>query len=464
MSDLLGCSRDLVSWAKESGVRHGQRFLIGPDGFADLRVNAFLGSARMRNLSEATNRDYAYSLALWLNFLHAVGRPPWWQAGVDDAEEFQFWRLADPANDHRVGTSAFAKDLAAGRKFYRWIGNRYPGVCDPFDEMIFPVARREASVKWLDPAAVRRWRDLGLRGRDLSGRADRSWRGRNEERDAAFADGLYGTGLRLTEWGSVVLPELPRLTADRAFFTCALSDACAKGGYGHPYWIPRAAVSAVLGYIEGARARAVRSAQDAGRYDALRGLRLAEQTQRRGLVVIPDGSGGTVTRSWNLIGPAVRRTLFRSTPQGLEPLHLWLNEDGLPRDPHGWHGTFANANARVRQLGLTDFAVTAHMLRHSCALRWFAIGKLASASRLRHLSEEETRDFRAQFGDTWHLVQTILGHRSVETTKNVYLEPFRRLDVELLLVHADGFPVGPFMAEAFASHSMVRSDPLACSR
>jgi hypothetical protein len=58
LSDLLGCSRDLASWASESGVRHGQRFLIGPDGFPDLRVNAFLGSARMRNLSEATNRDY----------------------------------------------------------------------------------------------------------------------------------------------------------------------------------------------------------------------------------------------------------------------------------------------------------------------------------------------------------------------------------------------------------------------
>lgn len=59
------------------------------------------------------------------------------------------------------------------------------------------------------------------------------------------------------------------------------------------------------------------------------------------------------------------------------------------------------------------------MLRHSFALRWFAVGKLASALQLQHLSEEETRDFRAQFGDTWHLVQTMLGHRSVETTKNV---------------------------------------------
>ena len=98
-----------------------------------------------------------------------------------------------------------------------------------------PNARR---VKWLDPAAIVRWRDLGLRGRDLAGRRDRSWKGRNEQRDTAFVDGLYGTGLRLTEWGSVVLPELPCLEVGRSFYTCQLADRCAKGGYGHAYWFP----------------------------------------------------------------------------------------------------------------------------------------------------------------------------------------------------------------------------------
>jgi hypothetical protein len=67
------------------------------------------------------------------------------------------------------------------------------------------------------------------------------------------------------------------------------------------------------------------------------------------------------------------------------------------------------------------------------------------------LSAQEAQDFRAQFGDTWHLVQTMLGHARVETTKNVYLEPFRQLDVEILLAHAEGFPVAEFMAQAFPS-------------
>lgn len=61
------------------------------------------------------------------------------------------------------------------------------------------------------------------------------------------------------------------------------------------------------------------------------------------------------------------------------------------------------------------------MHRHSFALKWFSVGKLIFAQRLGHLTEEEMRDFREQFGDHWHLVQTMLGHRRVETTKEVYL-------------------------------------------
>ncbi|MEN8651516.1 hypothetical protein ABCR94_12960 [Streptomyces sp. 21So2-11] len=141
-----------------------------------------------------------------------------------------------------------------------------------------------------------------------------------------------------------------------------------------------------------------------------------------------------------------------------------MNEDGLPRAGHGWQHTFTAGNRRIKQLGLQNFTCTAHMLRHSAALKWFAVGKLVSARRLAHLTNDELQDFREQFGDVWHLVQTMLGHRRVETTKEVYLEPFRNLEVELLLAHAEGFPVGRFMAEAFASHPWVRTDPLAVGR
>ncbi|MGH3847577.1 MAG: hypothetical protein ACRDS0_40105 [Pseudonocardiaceae bacterium] len=58
----------------------------------------------------------------------------------------------------------------------------------------------------------------------------------------------------------------------------------------------------------------------------------------------------------------------------------------------------------------------------------------------------------------------MLGHQQVETTKNVYLEPFRILDVEILLAHADGFSVEALMTELLTGHPRVRTDPLAAAR
>jgi integrase len=279
-------------------------------------------------------------------------------------------------------------------------------------------------------------------------------------RDCAFFDGLYGTGLRLTEWASLVLPEVPAQTSS-PYSTVDLADACAKGGYGHQYWIPNRALSAVNAYIEGARARAVLQAQQTGLYERQAGLALVgDEKSRRGFVLLPVDEGAHEPRSWNLIRPAHRRVIFRRTPAGLEPLALWLNEDGLPRDPHGWHHTFTEGNRRVAAAGIANFICTAHMVRHSFALRWFSVGMLVYNSRLAHLDAEEAKDFRAQFGDTWHLVQSLLGHRNVETTKNVYLEPFRSLSVEVLLAQTQGLEIPAFMSAAFSSHPMVQSDPI----
>jgi hypothetical protein len=47
---------------------------------------------------------------------------------------------------------------------------------------------RRADVKWVTPRTYRLWRDTGLLGYDSGGQPDPSWRGRNDGRNAAFAD------------------------------------------------------------------------------------------------------------------------------------------------------------------------------------------------------------------------------------------------------------------------------------
>jgi integrase len=301
-------------------------------------------------------------------------------------------------------------------------------------------------------------------GFTVDGRDDPGFRGRNGQRDGAFVDGLYGTGLRLQEWGSVLVAELPADDPHREFSTCRLAAATAKYGRGRRYWLPRRVLVEVLGYVEGERAHAVRRARQAGRYERLEGARVVTRVlgaRRLRLRTIDDRPADV---SLDALDPAARRRLLVETADGLEPAGLWLNEDGLPRDPHGWEHTFTTANERLARLGFDGFAGSPHMMRHSFALRWYSVGRLLYEARFAYLTEDETRDFREQFGNAWDLVQMMLGHADQRTTRETYLEPFRSLEMELLMLHAVEAAIPDLMARIFGDERRVLGDPLAGAR
>jgi site-specific recombinase XerD len=85
-------------------------------------------------------------------------------------------------------------------------------------------------VRWLTPRAFHLWRDVGLRGYTAEGRQDRSWRGRHDDRNAAYADLLFSSGLRRTEAGSLLTIELPQPAASQQRYSAGrLACAAAKG-------------------------------------------------------------------------------------------------------------------------------------------------------------------------------------------------------------------------------------------
>jgi hypothetical protein len=218
----------------------------------------------MRRLDPDTWWKYGYALKVWLNFLETRG-VSWDEAAPEDVEAFKVWRMADDRNQSRVRAGTFATgSLAALRTFYGWAASTC-GVTSPIltrevgvrgrcglemveEAEVGPSGIRSQDVKWLDPAGYRRWRDVGLRGFGLDGLEDPGWRGRNEQRDAAFADGLYETGLRLQEWASVLDIELPADDPARGYARRWLAAACAKGRVGRHYWLPRVALTQVLSY------------------------------------------------------------------------------------------------------------------------------------------------------------------------------------------------------------------------
>jgi integrase len=262
------------------------------------------------------------------------------------------------------------------------------------------------------------------------------WRPRSQTRDAAFVDGLYGTGLRLQELSSLCRIELPPDGGAKAYAMARLAGGCAKGRRGRRYWMGREALNGMWNYVQTDRASAVRRGRESGLYQNWPGRRIVHGITDRGVVRFAEPGGIAVHANLNDLTPAERRLLFFEGPDGLEPLPLWLNEDGSPRAKGAWYKSFALANKRVRKAGIDRLECHPHMLRHSFALRWYAVGRLVWERRRAGKGADRLEDFREQFGDTWSLVQTMLAHSDVNTTRNIYLEPFIGLDVEFLLAHS----------------------------
>ncbi|MEW2009035.1 site-specific integrase [Microbacterium sp. NPDC078814] len=427
-------------------------FLISQAGELHTAVNSFFASAKMRNRAEDTNKRYARSLVVWVEFLHGRG-VSWKEADEEDLLDFKFWRRHDTENSGRIAGSSWASDLAAFSEFYRWAQARLDGpplfasnrsnarVRYPFTSHVGressdlrPTAVRRASVKWLSPGAVVRWRNVGIHGLTADGEERVRWRPRSQSRDAAFVDGLYGSGLRVQEWSSVLVEELSRRSL-QGYSTFRLADACAKGGRGHAFWLREDALNAVAVYVETDRARAVRRGRASGLYESDQFSHVIQEVRSREVLILRDHKQDSRTASvrMNDLSPAERSRLLVDEKDGYAPAMLWLNEDGTPRRKGAWTKTFERANARVRRAGIEGLICHPHMLRHSFALRWFAVGRTIWSRQRSAIDDDHERDFREQFGDTWSLVQTMLGHSDVSTTKETYLEPFRNLEAKLLL-------------------------------
>ncbi|WP_245562829.1 site-specific integrase [Nocardia araoensis] len=445
---------DVLAQARQNGAVDGTPFFVDPWGRADPLINAFWRAPKpgAMGLKVDTLRRYAFSLKVWLDFLHVIG-VRWEEVGRDELAMFKQWRLSTEENPDAVMPSSFQVDRAAIRRFYEWAARhgraenpvRVRAIVRGIDgraarEVLegTPAAIRRADVKWLTPEAFRLWRNVGLRGFALDGLPVEAWRGRTEDRDVAFVEGLFGTGLRLGEWSSQLTIELPS-PHEQGLFRGQLSAACAKGSVGRPFWMRRRVAGLVRFYVEdGGRSASIARAQAARRYDSVAGRWLLREVRNSRLIRVVDDLGRLRDIRLDAMTPQLRMRLFRESDRGLEPVWLWLNYDGTPRPKQAWYKTFDRANTRVsRALGTAGGAprlwCRPHMLRHSFALRWYCIATFVAWHRTDLLSKEEQRDFRNQLGDVWYLMATLLGHSSAEVTREVYLEPFKALEVEALM-------------------------------
>lgn len=437
---------DLAERERALGFRQNQPILMDPSGRVDARISEIFRHGDFARKALTTKETYALSCRLFLTFLSRRSAR-WDQATSNDVDDWEDWRLRGQGNPSPIGGAAWARELAALKLFYKIAVKRgfvtaspvlTHTVTGPGGEAIevadnAPTDVRRSNVKWLTPRAFRLWRDVGLGGRLPSGLDDSRWPGRNDGRDTAFADFVYSCGLRRREAGTLLVAELPA-TEKRSYYAGWVGRGAAKGS-GRFYYVSHAALQSVELYRSSTRRAAVRRAQARGLYERVpRQLLLREVTGQR-TVRWSEPDGRTLSAHIDRLSVEQRMRMFVLSDGGVEPAMLWLTESGMPMAHTSWSKVFDRADERCKAAGLSVFA-TPHMLRHSMALRMLVSLHFALDRRL-GLTPQQRERYESAYGTVWIMVKDLLGHRSEITTKEIYLEPVRGLQIESLLEDRD---------------------------
>lgn len=451
LSALTG-REDFAGEEMLAGARPGTPIMLSPGHQVDGRLARFMVRSSFARLEQETKRNYTTDYCVFFDFLWRRDKH-WDQATSDDLWDFEDWRTRSLSNPYRVGGARWNRGLAALGRLYSWAASQGYVRESPIETreavgrrgqiVEVPAARakdaKSSDVHWLTPRLFRRWVDVGLRGFSSDGSPDPGWRGRMDDRNSAFADLLFSSGLRLTEAASLLALEVPQSApSERRYHPGRLAPAVTKSKRARTFYVATRVVGEIEAYCESSRAAVVRRAQRQGRYDALAQMRLVTSVSGHRVKVLRwrdrDGVIGETVLS--RAGVEERATLFIEGPEGPEPLWLWLNQSGLPFRPPSWEGVFRSATERCAEI-LTGAAAeppfcTPHMCRHSFALYMLVALHHVMDVRL-GLTPQERRDFRLLYGDPWRMVQDLLGHADVETTRAIYLAPVSDLQLSSLI-------------------------------
>ena len=430
-----------IEGAESLGLVDGMPFILRDDGSYDHELNRFFRACPTMGVRSMNSlRAYGRDIAVWLRFLseRRDGKSAWQADRGDIAAFHEARRLSEPS--YRISAGSWNRSIAALDKLYRWAVDEKLIETAPFTYRQFwtrfapsgavktvsansarETGARRGNMRFLDLARYRLFRDVGLRGRLPDGREDPSWRGRNSERNALFAELLITTGLRLQEASSLLETELPRYESAQPTGARSvpfrLAAAAAKGQKGREIRLPLRLVRQLHDYIALERANTlVRYGMHNGVARIDRAIRVVEY-DRRSMRIVSDRETARV--SIDMLTPLERARLVHNGSN--MPLSLWLTEGGFPMPMAAWEAVFLRASARCQRFGL-DIEVTPHMLRHS-----FAVHMLTLLLReqigwvIDNRSEQVGQAWRRLIGDPLLKLQRLMGHSRIESTY-IYLE------------------------------------------
>ncbi|GHH29693.1 hypothetical protein GCM10018780_88120 [Streptomyces lanatus] len=327
------------------GVPEGQPFLISPAGGYEAALNRYF-SVWLASSPWNTQAAHARDLRTYFDFLwFARGRHDWRDASMDDRAVYEWWRRRDERGP-RLEDTSWDREVSTVNQFYLWaieqdlvranpIRQRAAAVWSPWRggtgagmvrqvpaETSHTVPRRE--VKWLPPRSYRLWRNVGLCGYDAQEMPRRGFRGRWAARNAAYADSMVRTGLRLCEHSALTvfdLPELPPAVSGVVNARAVLPHAISKGRSGRAVYWPVSVLRDVRDYMEWDRAEMLDYGRSRGFYVPTRRSLLVEDP-----AVPRVRMGGRWVPVARLDDGERRRLLVATADGGWEPAMVWLNQ------------------------------------------------------------------------------------------------------------------------------------------
>ncbi len=434
-----------TDWLTAAGIRPGTPILLSPEFSYDVELNEFFHSVGMQASAQNTQMGYARDIAAFLTFLWvARAKRSWRDAAEADHLAYAFWRRSDP-DGPRVAASTWDREVAAVNRLYRWAVRQRCMAATPIpqtsrrpapvsaglvgrrsqDEQrpaTYSHGARRHRLEWLTPSEYRRWRDIGVRGFTADGLPSSEFRGRWAARNAAFADLMVRTGLRLSEQTALTVFEVPTDRGVAGYQRFWLPASIAKGGSARWVYVPSSVIADLTTYASLDR----EAVSDVANPDRAKGLFVVEDPGRP--MARRVGTDGVVRRVKVAELDAVERaSLLVDGPQGLKPASFWLGEHGRPLTRHFWSKMFVDANSRCETQGI-GLSAYPHLLRHTFAVVTLEQLQRGHVASLSDWTSEQRGHYTRVFGDPLDWVRRRLGHRSVVTTQ-LYLHALAELEM-----------------------------------
>jgi site-specific recombinase XerD len=200
----------MIRAASRHGPENAAPTLLNFDGSPVIEINAFTTFLRSDGVSLVSAGHYARDLQVFARYLKDAESKSLLEATSANVGRYRALRLEGPSN-LRLSGSSWRRTSASLTRFYRWAKEEaYLISTTPKTKFRRDGAFADDTIRMIAIEDYVLFRDQGLLG---LGEAVCGTMRRTPLRDAAFAELLITTGVRLAEGASLLVGELPAMNA-----------------------------------------------------------------------------------------------------------------------------------------------------------------------------------------------------------------------------------------------------------